>query len=49
MTTISRVPTHEPYVPRAVPPPTATGAGRTGSLTTAQIHDGVHERRRRAG
>ena len=30
-------------------PPTGSGAGRTRTLTTAELHDAVHDRRRRAG
>ena len=40
---------HELYVPGRGTPARRIGNGRTATLTTAELHDGVHDRRRRAG
>jgi HD-GYP domain-containing protein (c-di-GMP phosphodiesterase class II) len=40
---------HELYVPGRGTPAHRIGVGRAETLTTAELHDGVHDRRRRAG
>jgi diguanylate cyclase (GGDEF)-like protein len=40
---------HELYVPGRGTPAHRIGVGRTRTLTTAELHDAVHDRRRRAG
>jgi hypothetical protein len=40
---------HELYVPGRGTPAHRIGTGRSGAITTAELHDGVHDRRRRAG